>query len=365
MAHEIESLDRPVYGNKTAAWHGLGKVIDGWMDAENVLSMSGQDYDVEKFPVFVQGPNGTFLPVPERFVTVRTDLDCNNPLRYLGAVGDKYTVIQNVSLVEFCKAMAADGDLKFETAGTLRNGKVAWMLACWPNALKIMDDTVRQYLMAATGHDGMFSFVTSATDVRVVCMNTLSAAVNDTKYQYRVVHTDNAGVRIDEARHALTHANAWQEKFGQKLFSFAQTAVDRRFVEAFLSSVRPGDEFHTTKTKGRTRTQVGNDREQLRDLIYGGQLGGDMDAVMTATGNPTVYGVYNALTQWGETDRSTRCHKQADGSIRSAADARMESVMFGGFKNLRQAAFNLLDTFTATGKLEGLEVAALEPATSN
>lgn len=341
MAHEIRSLDNPSYV-KVAAWHGLGHVVES-LDKETVLQESAMDYPVAVIDLWERDDSGNFHPLPSGFkATIRGDRNPGDPLRYFATVGDRYRAMQNQRLLDICKAIAANSDLVFETAGTLKNGALAWLLAKRPDTLSIWgDDTIQQYLLVSTAHDGSNATVVQQTTTRVVCNNTLQAALNgDCKYRYAIRHTEGAEWSMNDITYALTHANDYSRKLMTTLNSFAKTAVDARFVEGFLSAIIPGDETHTTK-QGVKLTQCGRKRNELRDLINGGQIGGRMESVMR-NGQPTAFGVYSAMTQWLETMRSTRQTVLADGSIKPEAEARMESVLFGSGSDLRDAAMGLL-----------------------
>ena len=68
--------------------------------------------------------------------------------------------------------------LTIEAAGALGKGEKAWMLFRLPSTLSPVDgDDVNGYGVAITGHDGKTAYEFRPTPVRVVCQNTLSAAV--------------------------------------------------------------------------------------------------------------------------------------------------------------------------------------------
>ena len=372
MSHEIMEYDSPVY-RKKPAWHGLGVVIpegDVWkMDPEHILTTAKMNFPVIKEPVYRRwvDDNGQehYINAGEKagfFMTVRGDLDGFNPHSYLGQVGDGYNSIQNADLRDFAIALSKNEPITFETAGTLRNGKLAWMLARRPQAIKVLDDKQYDYLLLSTTHDGTGAFVSSLTRIRVVCWNTLSAAINnECSPRYAIRHTDGAEMRISEARSALSASRKYGENLTNWLTSMAKQSVDKRFVEGFLSAVIPPNK------EGKVTAQAKKTRERIADLIYGGQIGSDSDAVMK-NGQPTAYGVYNAFTQWGETDRTIRCRTQADGEKRDVGEARMDTVMFGSFAKMRMDAFQAIGrNIGLTGEQPVWEVAqsAMAGSTSN
>jgi hypothetical protein len=120
--------------------------------------------------------------------------------RVLGTVGPDYTCIQNADAFSPLDPFLKAGVATIETAGSLKGGSRVWMLAKVNRAdMQIADgDTVAKYLLATTGHDGMSSFRLAITPIRVVCMNTLSAAINGKSDTIRFSHFKDATAAIKD-----------------------------------------------------------------------------------------------------------------------------------------------------------------------
>ena len=154
MSHEVLEYDNPAYAKKPA-WHGLGIVIpegDLWkMDADHVLGTGSMDFDVELVPScarwFDDAGKEHVIEIPGCFLTRRMDLAPDNPASYLGQVGDQYRAIQNRDMRDFAVALSENAKMQFETAGTLRNGKLAWMLARTSEIIKVMDDQLLDFIL--------------------------------------------------------------------------------------------------------------------------------------------------------------------------------------------------------------------------
>ena len=83
----------------------------------------------------------------------------------------------------------ADG-AHYETAGVLGNGERVWALADLGLAAKVGDDVQKGYLLFSTGHDGSLAHSYRLCMTRVVCQNTLSAALGEkTKASLTIRHT--------------------------------------------------------------------------------------------------------------------------------------------------------------------------------
>jgi phage/plasmid-like protein (TIGR03299 family) len=330
---------------KPAIWSQFGSPVGNLSEMDvDVLSESQMDYEVVKKPVFAQYfENGQikYFEVPERFLTARVDKHPTDPCAYLGHVGDNYNVIQNAELRDFAVSLADTGNAQFERAGTFRNGKAAWMLARVDGDFCVRNDPLYPYLMLVTSHDGSLPFMSILTMVRARCQNMISAAMNKCKYRYSIRHTESASWKIDEANKAMKHGTAYAECLRKELEKMSQDLMDKNFVEGFLAAVIRGEKFKKNKAGMTVKTQAEKTREELKGLIWGGQIGGD-DEALFRDGKPTAYGMYMAYTQFDETERVVRCHEHEDGTKKTETEARFDSIMFGGMYRNRDVVFNLL-----------------------
>jgi hypothetical protein len=90
---------------------------------------------------------------------------------------------------EYCNA----GHATMETVGGLRDGAVVWALARLNGGSTRTigaNDELRGYMLLATSHDGSLRTIGKPTQVRVVCHNTLTAAVGEkTANTFSMKHT--------------------------------------------------------------------------------------------------------------------------------------------------------------------------------
>ena len=132
MSHEIMELDNVMLGSGLEAWHGLGTIVAGQPDSATALRVAGLDWGVDLEQVLLSDGNGGTIKVPNGFAIVRDDLDLSDPRRVLGSVTGRYHPVTNREAFEIADALAGEGGARFETAGSLRNGKICWMLARMP-----------------------------------------------------------------------------------------------------------------------------------------------------------------------------------------------------------------------------------------
>jgi len=125
----------------------------------------------------------------------------------LGIVGDRYKVVQNIDAFNFTDDLIG-GDVRYETAGSLRDGKQIWLLAKMP-ARRVASDDVEPYLCFTNSHDGGGGLKVCMTPIRVVCNNTLNLALGSAKRIWSMRHTENIRERMQEARDCLALADEY------------------------------------------------------------------------------------------------------------------------------------------------------------
>lgn len=320
MAANVETM--AYYG--AMPWHGLGTKVDKLMTADECLVASGLDWKVTKEKVFFT-VDGKKHFIPGKFATVRsTD---NRPL---GVVGASYQPVQNVEALNFMDALTQSGDAKYETAGALQFGRIVWVMAQIPNGKGV--DPIEKYLLCTTSHDGSSPVMVTATPVRVVCNNTLNAALRGSKNKFRIRHTTNVQDKIAEARKTLADSlkyfNKIEEKFDQmKEKKFSQAQLENLVLKVFKNTE---DAAGLSK---RQDTSFGKILDEIIELTEKG-AGVDLPGV-----KGTAWGAYNAVTEF--LDHRTTIK---GGKLITSEEKLMNSVWFGTVANKTQATLdNILE----------------------
>lgn len=233
MAHHIYERDGMLAVGETP-WHGLGHTLaEPPATALEAIQIAGLDWEVQKQPIFDM--NGEPVHVAggrvngQWGITVRTDLAEDDPLRVLGVVGPTYTPYQNRSLAALFQPLIEDGKLNVETVGSLFNGKRVWMLGKFGTDATIENgDTVRKYLLLSHGHDGLFSVRFGFTPIRVLCWNTMSAAVGDKESKLiRCLHTQNLNTNLEMLRDAVVESEQVFELTCEEFRKLTKRGVSR------------------------------------------------------------------------------------------------------------------------------------------
>lgn len=199
MSANVESM----FSVREVPWHGLGTIIQEAPDSESALRLAGLDWSVKQVPVLYEGQQ-----TGHQFNVRESDN------KVLGVVGGRYKPVQNAEAFAFTDELIG-GDVRYETAGSLADGKRVWMLAKMPDT-RVLDDVVEPYLCLTNGHDGFSSLKVCMTPVRVVCQNTLNMALNGAKRTWTVRHSGNINAKMEEAQQTLGLAQDYMSKFAEE-----------------------------------------------------------------------------------------------------------------------------------------------------
>jgi len=202
MAHLIDNSKgfNAFVAFQQPAWHGLGEIFTEPLTTQQALERGGLDYTVLKLPNIHLLPNMEELISEDSFFTVRTDVN-----KVLGArLGKDYTVLQNIEALNVVDEILQSGRATIETAGAIDEGKKVFICLKVDKQIIVgSNDAVNQYILIATSHDGSMSITAAPTNVRVVCNNTLTAALQGAKGAIKIRHTQNANARLQEAAKVL------------------------------------------------------------------------------------------------------------------------------------------------------------------
>lgn len=197
MSSMIESM----FSVRETPWHGQGIIIEDAPTSEDAIRLAGLDWSVNQEKIYLS--DGT--EVKGNYANVRS-----SDGKPLGIVGERYRIVQNVDAFAFTDALLGEG-VRYETAGSLKDGKVIWMLARMPEQIEILGDKIDPYMVFTNTHDGSGAVRVCMTPVRVVCNNTLNMAMSRAKRVWSARHTGSINDKLDEAMETLRFANQYLE----------------------------------------------------------------------------------------------------------------------------------------------------------
>jgi phage/plasmid-like protein (TIGR03299 family) len=256
MAHQINYNEQTgkhsFFSVKEKAWHNLGQIVERYPTSSEAIQYAGLDYIVDKRPLFTldtlkhvnNADNDIIIPeikVPNFYATVRADTE-----QVLGVVGNDYEVVQNRDAFSFFDAIVGGGDgILYETAGALGNaGERVFITAKLPGYIKVgRDDLIEKYLFLTTSHDGFGSITAAFTPVRVVCNNTLHAALNNMTNCVKIRHTQSAQERLKQAHKVMGISNALSNQLDGIFNRWAQVRIpDKEILNLVQQAMAPSKE---------------------------------------------------------------------------------------------------------------------------
>ena len=121
------------------------------------------------------------------FAVVRTDSQ-----QLLGIVSEQYELVQNDALLSMAEFIREEVDM--DAVVVLGHGKKVCFTATLRGAQTdiVPGDTVKRRIVGYLGHDGKTGCGAKFTNVRVVCQNTLTAALADSGARRSITHKQGA-----------------------------------------------------------------------------------------------------------------------------------------------------------------------------
>lgn len=346
MAHNINFNEQTgkhsFFSVKEKAWHGLGQIVQDYPTSREALEAAGLNYRVEKRKLFTYDNQNLFgnadtialnILVPNYYATIRTDNEA-----VLGVVGRDYEVVQNVDAFAFFDAIVGGDGIQYETAGALGRGERIFITAKLPGYIKVAnDDLIEKFLFLTTSHDGFGSITAAFTPVRIVCNNTLNAALKNSSNAIKIRHTVNAKERLEEAHKVMGISNGLSQQMEAIFNHWAKVQITDKEVRKLISLALTPNKEVLQKVRAGKEDEVSSRCSNLCDAVYEYNLTSPTQQTETTKG--TVFGAYNALTGYFQ---NVKAYKDDE--------AKLRSLLYGGTAQTKtQKAFALCADFAAKG----------------
>ena len=235
MAADIESL---FYVRETP-WHGLGTKVEEAPTSEDALRIAGLNWQVLQEPIYTDDSS----IIPGYKANVR-----DSDRKVLGVVSDRYKIIQNQEAFAFTDALLGNG-VRYETAGSLQEGKRVWILARLPREYIISGERISPYLVFSNTHDGSGAVKVALTPIRVVCNNTLNLALQTAKRSWSMIHTGNIQDKIQEAKDTLFMAEEYMDSLGKEFERLRRQKITDGQVKEYIEMLLPIEKDATSMQK--------------------------------------------------------------------------------------------------------------------
>lgn len=316
-------------------WHSYGTRFKKGFTSEEALKAAGLDYDVE-----LQELSTPNVVCESHKAVVRTDTQ-----DVLGVVGNNYEPLQNKDAFRFFDALVKGKEALYETAGALKGGRQIWLLAKIEGQIDILkNDPINKYFLLTNRHDGLGSVAGRVTPIRVVCNNTLTAAMGKrVKEEIRIVHRGNVADRLEFAGELLAKVGAFYDELAEVYRKFAKVQMKDKQMRTFIAeALRPYGGVKTEQEaleiaklqeeegmSVRLQTEVNN----VMTLVENGR-GTDIKGV-----RGTLWGTYNAITEYVDHHKTPR----------TGDEGRVQYIGFGTGKMVKDAALRIGMRFAKTG----------------
>ncbi len=329
---------------KEKAWHGLGKIVQDYPNSAEALRFAGLDYTVEKRKLFTfdneneAANEDTTIKIPEIevpgfYATLRTDTE-----QVLGVVGKEYKIVQNTDAFSFFDSIVGGEGIQYETAGALGRGERIFITAKLPGYITVgRDDLIEKYLFLTTSHDGYGSIMAAFTPIRIVCNNTLNAALRNCTNSVTIRHTENAKDRLAEAHKIMGITNQLSGQLEDIFNHWAKVHITDPEVQKLvkLAMVPNKEVLHNIQTG--QLDELSTCFKNMCDDVFAYHLTSASQQTDTARG--TLFGAYNAVTGYFQ---NVRTYKDEE--------SKLKSVLYGGTAQMKtQKAFALCEDFAKGG----------------
>jgi len=320
MAHNLNikaNGEASFFSVKQKAWHGLGTILDAPPTSEEALKFAGLDYEVVKEEMFTKDGK----TVPNRFVTVRQDT--RQPL---GVVGNRYEVLQNRDSFKFFDAIVGDNQAIYETAGALGDGETTFITAKLPSYIQVGKGDgglIENYIFLTNNHAGMSAVKAAFTPVRIVCNNTLNAALKDMTNSISLKHNPNITAKLEEAHKLMGMVNLYEKELSDVFNMMAKKRItEKGLIELITLTI--GSPEYLNKAANELPTKFVNTRQEI--LAYA--EGSPTQSFDQTKG--TIFGAYNAITGYFQNVKEFKTENE-----------KVESLLDGTASNYGQKMFDL------------------------
>ena len=235
MAANVETM----FYTREKPWHGLGTMVAEAPSSKDALRLAGLNWKVLQEPVYTENKE-----LIQGYKANVRDTD----RKVLGVVTDRYKVIQNEEAFAFTDTLLGKG-VRYETAGSLQEGRRVWMLARLPREFIIGGERISPYMVFSNTHDGSGAVKTALTPIRVVCNNTLNLALRTAKRSWSMIHTGDISGKIEEAKNTLLLADEYMTALGQEFENLRKIKLSEKQVLDYIRILLPMEENYSLLQK--------------------------------------------------------------------------------------------------------------------
>lgn len=312
MAHEIEMIDgvaQMAYAGATP-WHGLGTQVSDDISTDEMMRVAGLDWTVDKHPLYFMEDKGMLGQVEKHTALIRS-----SDKKVMDIVSNNWNPVQNHQAFEFFREFVEAGQMKMDTAGSLKEGKMVWALAKVQEGFTIKtqegEDSVRSYLLFSNPHEYGKSTNIRLVNERVVCHNTISIALaENAEHWLRLSH--HKPFDAEKAKELMGMAELSTNKYQEQSQFLAQRRYKADDVVEYFTRV-----FPSMSKKDKIARSVKH-AEEIMHTQPGANLG-----------EGTFWQLFNTVTY------------MTDHTMGRNPDTRLQSAWYGPNSNLKSKALDI------------------------
>ena len=262
MAANIDSM---VYVGETP-WHGLGHKYDTVpATPQEIILAAKMNWEVDDMRM----KTDLHDRVLNYHAIYRKD---NNDV--LGVV-NKAQIVHTQNIDTFNAFTDIIGkEVSVETSASLDRGCTIFGCFKINSGYKVLDDDVDHYFVVVNDHlkcDGKVTILN--TPVRVVCQNTLNAALDNNSAKIRIPITADANVNAELARKIIGSAGTAIDKLGKKAEDMVKQKISKDYIDKLLDEMFP---YIEVKDGEMSTHDKANERvEMMRDTFVSDCLDAD------------------------------------------------------------------------------------------
>lgn len=322
------------YSVRRKAWHKEGFISQEYQSSEEVLINAQLKFQVEKAPLVYNFPSGKTIISDTDFFTFRSDTE-----KILGTnLSKDFTPIQNADAFRLLDSLVKTGQAKYETAGALGEGEKVFITMKLPDHIKVGNDDITEiYLFITLFHNGANSIV-ALTPTRIVCNNTLNAALQNCTHKIKIDHNLDIQAQLKEVEKVFGMVEKTVPLLEEKFNRWSKVQIkDAELFQLIQKAMAPDATTIDLLKKGAFEDCSG----RYKNLVYscfGYALQADSQKLDTTKN--TVFGAYNAVTGYFQNVKDYK-----------STEDQLDSIIYGGTAQKKaQAAFDLCDAFAQHGQ---------------
>lgn len=277
------NIDTMLYvGSKP--WHGMGIDLteDPPKTSREIITGAGLDWEVGSEPMYTQ----IHRSIPNYHAIYRKDSN-----EVLGVVNKARPIlVQNTETFDSVQNMLGKS-MDVETAASLGRGETVFGCFKIRDQYKVLDDDMEQYFVIMNEHlktDGKVTVLN--TPIRVVCQNTLSAALNKNLYYFRLPISPEASINSSLSINLMNAVKDSINQIQKRAEEMVGKKIDKNYVEKFLDMLFPYQLVQGEVVDSKANETISVKRETFLSQCM------DSDNLQNYKG--TQWQVLNAVSDW-------------------------------------------------------------------